>query len=371
MAWIDDFSPEYQERWDRAFREELGEERQKIPKTTFAERERRKAVDAAAGRSNKAMLSRLDKLTSIIDKYTQADRQRMTTLADTQMRMLEQARQRELERQRIADEQKQRSLTVLEQVQRSRDELLRDVESAPSSVMQAARKAYEMKLQNEAALAGIRGTGFGETAEEKFGDQLGVADANLLTETATALRDENLQRQGIKRSILGAKAATAGQQYALSVGEGDQSRGYLQDFQNTLGGLMKQTGGTGTLLSGLLGQREQTEMGRRMFDRGVFESDRRHQLVLDEISRRENQSWLSGLLNLGSSIAKSFSPGGILNTIFSGGSGGGGGSNMESPLNFVGRDYAQGFNLNTQLQQLQRQNQQQRNFMGGQAFGGF
>ena len=163
-------------------------------------------------------------------------------------------RARELERQQVADRQRDRSLETLENVQNRTDELISDIRQAPSSAAQAAARSADRVLQNQAAVAGLQGQGFTTSPQEAFSDSLRTADANLMGNTAVAARQEYEGRLGLIGNLLARKANLAQMQQAVAVGEGDQSLNYL----NSLGSMQSAVGAQGLarqqFYSNILGQ---------------------------------------------------------------------------------------------------------------------
>ena len=134
---------------------------------------------------------------------------------------LEEQRERERKRQADADLQKKKSLSILETSRARRNELIKDIEDAPSSAMQQAKQNYDRQAQNMAASAGHTGTATGRGLAREYSDSMRVGDANLMNMTAVARIGENLARKSATSSLLNQNAQNAMQQYALSTGEGN------------------------------------------------------------------------------------------------------------------------------------------------------
>ena len=134
---------------------------------------------------------------------------------------LEEQRERERKRQADADLQRKKSISILETSRARRNELIKDIEDAPSSAMQQAKQNYDRQAQNMAASAGHTGTATGRGLAREYSDSMRVGDANLMNMTAVARIGENLARKSATSSLLNQNAQNAMQQYALSTGEGN------------------------------------------------------------------------------------------------------------------------------------------------------
>lgn len=193
-------------------------------------------------------------------------------------------KQREIRRERQMDKQREQSMSMLQSIQDRRNQLIQDIRDAPSSVMQQARRNYDMQLQNKIAMAGSGGVGFGRTAGQSVSDSMSVADANLMGSSASAFAQENMARKGVEAGLLGQQADTAMRQFALSRGEGNSYLPAMDAHGRAMSGLLG-ISGQGLNFMGQMQQSSQWGMGSGM---AQYNADRQFQLEREKIQMQRN-----------------------------------------------------------------------------------
>ena len=207
-------------------------------------------------------------------------------------------------------------MTMLEAIQNRRNQLIKDVEDAPSSVMQQAKRNYDMDAQNKAAMAGSGGD---YRAMRQYSDQMSVADANLMGATASARNQENLSRLGAKAGLLSENAKNAMQQYALSTGEGNSFLPAMQASGSALQGLLGagqlslagagQTGRQALGWGGMGNMSARTGMGASMGILGSLNQERALNLEREKFDFQRVMAPISAITGLGGELLKSFGGG--------------------------------------------------------------